>query len=102
MTIQPVSVCQYVSRKGLPKTLSDQTTASEFSGSPTLARWRSDDRSNFLTISSPPFISERIAVGAEYHIEMRFFSIKRYQASVENPASKTHWVTPRLKGAIMP
>jgi len=86
----------------LPKTFWDQTTASELRGSPTLARWRSDDRSYFLTTSSPAFMSERMAVGAEYHIEMRRFSIHLYQASAEKPASRTHWVTPRAKGAMMP
>jgi len=43
-----------------------------------------------------------MAVGAEYHIVTRRFSIHLYQASAENPASRTHWVTPRAKGAMMP
>ena len=86
----------------MPKTFWDQTTASELSGSPTLARWRSEDRSNFLTISSPAFMSERMAVGAEYHIVTLRFSIHLYQASAEKPASRTHWVTPRANGAMMP
>ncbi len=55
-----------------------------------------------MTISSPAFIRERMAVGAEYHIVIRRFSINLYQASAEKPASRTHWVTPRAKGAMMP
>jgi hypothetical protein len=43
-----------------------------------------------------------MAVGAEYHIETFRFSMNRYQASAENPASRTHWVIPRLNGAMMP
>src|SRR5512143_2057807 len=100
--IEPVSVCQYESWKGSPKTFSDQMTASGLRGSPTLTRWRRLDRSNCLTISSPAFISERIAVGAEYHTVIRYFSMKRYQASAENPASSTHCVTPSAHGAMMP
>ena len=37
-TMHPVSVCQKVSWNWRPKTLPDQSTASAFSGSPTLAR----------------------------------------------------------------
>jgi len=50
----------------------------------------------------PAIISERMAVGAEYHIVIRCFSINRYQVSAVNPTSMTHWVTPKAKGAMMP
>ena len=75
----PVSVCQKVSWNMRPKTFFDQSTASALSGSPTEQRWRRQERSNFLTISSPSFISERMAVGAEYQTVTRCFSMKRYQ-----------------------
>jgi hypothetical protein len=41
----PVSVCHQLSWNGWPKTFSLQTTASGFSGSPTLARKVSDEKS---------------------------------------------------------
>jgi len=53
-------------------------------------------------MSSPAFINERMAVGAEYQTVTRCFSMNRYQASAENPASRMHWVTPKLNGAMMP
>ena len=52
--------------------------------------------------SSPAFISERIAVGAEYHMLILCFSINLYQLSAENPASRTHWVTPLLNAPMIP
>ena len=45
MTMQPVSVCQNVSWNGRPNASRDQWTASGLSGSPTLARCRSEERS---------------------------------------------------------
>src|SRR5512136_3064401 len=98
----PVSVCQNVSWNIRPKTFLDHSTASAFSGSPTEHRWRRQERSNFLTISSPSFISERMAVGAEYQTVMRYFSMKRYHDSALKPASRTHWVTPLAHGPMMP
>ena len=53
-------------------------------------------------ISSPAFIRERMAVGAEYQLVIRCFSMNLYQASAEKPPSRTHWVTPRLQGPMMP
>src|SRR5512143_241027 len=100
--MDPVSVCQYESWNGRPNTFCDQITASGFSGSPTLTRCRRLERSNCLMISSPAFIRERMAVGAEYQTVTRYFSMKRYQASAEKPASSTHWVTPSAQGAMMP
>ncbi len=52
--------------------------------------------------SSPAFIRERMAVGAEYQTVTLCFSMNLYQASAEKPVSMTHWVTPRLQGPMMP
>src|SRR5512136_1927518 len=98
----PVSVCQNESWKNRPKTFFDHSTASAFSGSPTEQRWRRLERSNFFTISSPSFISERIAVGAEYQTVILCVSMKRYHDSALKPASSTHWVMPLAHGPMMP
>ena len=102
MTMQPVSVCQNVSWNGFPNASRDQWTASGLSGSPTLARWRSDERSWRLTTSSPSFIRRRIAVGAEYQTVTRRFSRNEYQRSAPKPASRTTCVAPFDQGPMIP
>src|SRR6201986_4252039 len=74
----PVSVCHQVSTTGqrLPPMSSEyQIHASGVIGSPTLPSRPSDDRSCFLTWSSPHFINARIAVGAVYRMVILYFSI---------------------------
>src|SRR5450631_1287146 len=69
--IAPVSVCHHVSTTGqrLPPMYSwYHIHASGLIGSPTLPKSRNDDRSCFLTCSTPHFMNERIAVGAVYRI----------------------------------
>ena len=102
ITMQPVSVCQKVSWKGLPNASCDQSTASALSGSPTLARWRRLERSCRRTISEPSFISRRMAVGAEYQTVTRCFSMNSYQRSALKPESSTTCVTPFAHGPMMP
>src|ERR1035441_1673661 len=94
ITIQPVSVCQKVSWKGLPNASCDQRTASALSGSPTLARWRRLEWSCRRTTSVPSFISNRIAVGAEYQTVIRCFSMNSYHRSALKPESSTTCVVP--------
>ena len=65
--IAPVSVCHQVStigQRSLPITRWYHIQASGLIGSPTLPSSRSRDRSYFAGMSSPSFISARIAVGA--------------------------------------
>ncbi len=64
--IPPVSVCHQLSWIVRPSTSRPQTTASGFSGSPTLATNRTDDKSYSPATSGPARISMRIAVGAVY------------------------------------
>ena len=71
----PVSVCHQLSWIGWSKTLVPQTTASGFSGSPTLLMCRSDERLKRPGTSSPAFISMRTAVGAVYHTVTPYFSM---------------------------
>jgi hypothetical protein len=67
----PVSVCHQLSWKGRPSASWPHSTASGFSGSPTLARNRSALVSNLCASSTPAFMSMRIAVGAVYHTVTR-------------------------------
>src|SRR4051812_25320036 len=65
--IEPVSVCHHVSTMGQrppPIVLWYHIHASGLIGSPTLPNNRSDERSCFLTQSSPQRMNARIAVGA--------------------------------------
>src|SRR5208283_3527511 len=102
ITMQPVSVCQKVSWKGLPNASCDQITASALSGSPTLAKCRRLDKSWRRTISVPSFISSRMAVGAEYQTVTRRLSMNSYQRSALKPESSTTWVVPFDHGPMMP
>src|ERR1019366_8726635 len=58
--IPPVSVCHQLSWNGWPNACWPQTTASGLSGSPTLARNRSAERSKPRNASAPSFIIMRI------------------------------------------
>ena len=100
--MEPVSVCQKVSWNGIPIAFSLQITASALSGSPTEARWRSEERSCCFTAASPSRMSERMAVGAEYHTVTLLSWMKRYQRAAVNPESSTHWVMPSTHGPMMP
>ncbi len=98
----PVSVCHQLSWNGLPKVLLLHTTASGFSGSPTLARKHRLERSNFPATSAPARISMRIAVGAEYHTVTLWSWMIPYQRSTSNSASSTIMVQPLVSGAMIP
>ena len=98
----PVSVCHQLSWNGRPKASCPQTTASGFSGSPTLARKRRELTSNFRTRSRPVFISMRMAVGAVYQTETFWSWRIPYQRWASNSASSTMLVTPLVRGAMMP
>ena len=102
MTMQPVSVCQNVSWNGRPKASRDQSTASGLSGSPTLARCRSEERSCLSAAGVPSRISRRIAVGAEYQTVTCRFSMKPYQRSALKPESRTTCVMPFDQGPMIP
>ena len=100
--IAPVSVCHQLSSTGRSKVSWPQTTASGFSGSPTLATCRSADRSYSLASSPPVRISIRSAVGAVYQTVTRCPWRIRYQRrALNSPASQTT-VTPWVSGATMP
>src|SRR6478736_1599659 len=74
----PVSVCHQVSTTGVssaPMTCRYQTYASGLIGSPTEPRIRSEDRSKPDGISDPHFMNVRIAVGAQYRMLTRYFSM---------------------------
>jgi hypothetical protein len=79
-----------------------QTTASGLSGSPTLARKRSELRSYLRATSAPTFISMRMAVGAVYQTVTFCCSMIEYQRSASNSISSTMLVTPLTRGAITP
>ena len=102
MTMQPVSVCQKVSWNGRPNASRDQMTASALSGSPTLQRCRSEERSCARATAVPSRISRRIAVGAEYQTVTRCFSMNSYQRSALKPESSTAWVAPFDHGPMIP
>jgi hypothetical protein len=86
----------------LPKVSSDQRTASAFKGSPTLARWRSEERSCRRASSFPSRINRRIAVGAEYQTVALCRSRNWYQRAALKPESRTSWVTPHAHGPMIP
>jgi hypothetical protein len=96
----PVSVCHQVSWIGCPRASIPQTTTSGFNGSPTLATWRSRDRS--CPVAVPARISIRSAVGAVYQTVTRWCSRIRYQRSTSKSSSSTTEVTPQVSGAITP
>ena len=98
----PVSVCHQLSWNGSPKASRPHTTASGFSGSPTLAMKRSADRLRPRTASEPSFIIMRIAVGAVYQTLTRSCSSTEYQVVASNSASTTTLVTPATSGAMIP
>ena len=100
--IPPVSVCHQLSCTGSPSTSWPQTTASGFSGSPTLATKRKLDRSYSRASSGPAFISMRRAVGAVYQTVTRWSWRIWYQRSASNSASSTTHVTPWVSGVMMP
>ena len=100
--IAPVSVCHQLSWMGRPRASRPHTTASGFSGSPTLATKRSADRSYSPGSSSPARMSMRIAVGAVYQTVTRCSSRIPYQRSASNSASSTTIVMPWVSGATMP
>ena len=85
--IAPVSVCHQLSWNAWPMASLPHTTASGFSGSPTLAVNRRVERSYLLGISSPAFMSILIAVGAVYQTETLCFWICSYQALARKPPS---------------
>ena len=68
----PVSVCHQLSWNGRPNASTPQTTASGLSGSPTLARKRSEGNACCRAAAAPTFISMRIAVGAVYQTRDAF------------------------------
>ena len=100
--IPPVSVCHQLSWIGRPSASCPQTTASGFSGSPTLATKRSADRSCSLRASAPARISIRTAVGAVYQTRDPLALERRYQRSASNSPSSTTIVTPCVSGAMIP
>ena len=85
--IAPVSVCHQLSWIAWLNISLPQTTASGLSGSPTEEMNRNDDRSWFLTGSSPARISMRMAVGAVYQTVTLYLSIVSYQLLALNPPS---------------
>jgi len=87
--IPPVSVCHQLSWNGSPNASSPQTTASGFSGSPTLARKRSDGYARSRAAAAPAFIIMRMAVGAVYQTETRSRSRISYQRAGSKSASST-------------
>jgi hypothetical protein len=100
--IPPVSVCHQLSWMGSPSASWPQTTASGFSGSPTLATNRRADRSR---------PSRRARPGPHQHPDRgrrrvpdgdRCSSRIRYQRSASNSASSTIIVTPCVSGATIP
>ena len=100
--IPPVSVCHQLSWIGRPRTSAPQTTASGFSGSPTLATKRSAERSNRRGSSGPARISMRTAVGAVYQTLTRSSWSTRYQRSASKSPSSTTLVSPWESGATIP
>ena len=77
-------------------------TACGFSGSPTLAMKRSCGNVRRRTVSTPPFIIMRTAVGAVYQTLTFSRASVSYQRSASKSASSTIIVAPIASAAMMP
>src|SRR5438309_5445483 len=97
MRIMPVSVIHQVSTIGQrppPTFCWYQSQASGLIGSPTEPRSRNDRMSCFCRYSDPHFMNVRIAVGAQYRIEILYFSMIDHQRSLSGKSGVPSYMTP--------